>query len=148
MRRSLAKIQSTLHVTKHEALVVLWLSVIVSVGSLGSALYPTSTQHPESDPGALIRYIDSIAKPDTTGTASNIVIETVVSPPAPKSERVNLNNASARDLEAVPGIGPATAQRIIDRRKLRRYSSPEDLLDVKGIGKKKLEKMRPYIIAP
>ncbi|NQW30001.1 MAG: helix-hairpin-helix domain-containing protein [Ignavibacteria bacterium] len=70
----------------------------------------------------------------------------------PKSKsvvmRVNINNASASQLERIPGIGPSTARKIIEMRRNRKFQHTDDLLDVKGIGPKKLEKMRPYINAP
>jgi competence protein ComEA len=58
------------------------------------------------------------------------------------SERVSVNSASATLLDTLPGVGPATAQRIIEGRP---YNKLEDLLDVKGIGEKTLEKLRPFI---
>ena len=56
---------------------------------------------------------------------------------------VNVNTASAEDLEAIPGIGPAMAARIIANRP---YGAVDDLLRVKGIGPATLEKIRPYVI--
>lgn len=58
------------------------------------------------------------------------------------AERVSVNSASATLLDTLPGVGPATAERIIEGRP---YSKLEDLLDVKGIGEKTLEKLRPFI---
>jgi competence protein ComEA len=58
------------------------------------------------------------------------------------TERISVNSASATLLDTLPGVGPATAQHIIEGRP---YSSLEDLLEVKGIGEKTLEKLRPFI---
>ncbi len=59
--------------------------------------------------------------------------------------RVKLNTATAAELEALPGVGPALAQRITAYRQGRRFSSVDDLLKVKGIGKAKLERLRPLV---
>ncbi len=59
--------------------------------------------------------------------------------------RVKLNTATAVELEALPGVGPALAQRIAAYRQGRRFSSVDDLLKVKGIGKAKLERLRPLV---
>jgi competence ComEA-like helix-hairpin-helix protein len=64
----------------------------------------------------------------------------------PPSHPIDLNRASAADLERVPGIGPATAKAILEfRQKSGRFHSVDDLLSVRGIGPKKLARMRPYL---
>ena len=59
--------------------------------------------------------------------------------------RVRINSASSSELQSLPGVGPALAQRIIAERSRGRFASAEDLLRVSGIGKAKLEKMRAYV---
>jgi competence protein ComEA len=59
---------------------------------------------------------------------------------------INLNTATAEQLEAIPGIGPVLAQRIIEYRQTHgRFQSVDELLEVRGIGAKRLENMRPYV---
>jgi competence protein ComEA len=59
---------------------------------------------------------------------------------------INLNTATAEQLEAIPGIGPVLAQRIIEYRQTHgRFQSVDELLEVHGIGAKRLENMRPYV---
>ncbi len=63
----------------------------------------------------------------------------------PSTRPVNPNTASAAQLESLPGVGPVTAQAIIQQRAETKFSKPEDLMKVKGIGKGHLEKMRPRL---
>ena len=60
-------------------------------------------------------------------------------------QSVRINSASAGELQQLPGIGPALAQRIVDTRSRGRFTSAEDLLRVPGIGKAKLAKLRAYV---
>jgi competence ComEA-like helix-hairpin-helix protein len=64
----------------------------------------------------------------------------------PPTHPININTANASELEEVPGIGPATAKKILDTRKAYgAFKSVNDLLAIKGIGPKRLEKMREYL---
>lgn len=61
--------------------------------------------------------------------------------------RVNINTASATELEELPGVGPATAQKIVDEREANGpFAAPEDLMRVPGIGEKKFESLREYVV--
>lgn len=67
--------------------------------------------------------------------------------PTPKGNGlVNINTATQKELESLPGIGPVSAQRIIEyRNRVGTFRSVEELENVKGIGPKKLEQIRPYV---
>lgn len=64
----------------------------------------------------------------------------------PPAAPVNLNTATSEELQEVPGIGPVTAEKILQMRKAYGpFKSVDDLLAIKGIGHKRLEKMRKYL---
>lgn len=64
----------------------------------------------------------------------------------PPDHPINLNTASAAQLQEVPGIGPVTAEKILKMRKsYGPFKSVDDLRAIKGIGPKRLEKMRKYL---
>jgi competence protein ComEA len=62
--------------------------------------------------------------------------------PSDSSPLVDINAASLAELDTLPGVGPATAQRIIDGRP---YGSIEDLMRVKGIGQATFDKLKEHI---
>jgi competence ComEA-like helix-hairpin-helix protein len=66
----------------------------------------------------------------------------------PPSVPVNLNTATSEELQQVPGIGPVNAEKILQMRKAYgAFRSVDDLLAIKGIGRKRLEKIRKYLVA-
>jgi competence protein ComEA len=58
---------------------------------------------------------------------------------------VNINTATAQELQLLPGIGPAKAQRVIDYRTGHPFRTIEELARVKGIGPKTVRKLRPHL---
>jgi competence protein ComEA len=66
--------------------------------------------------------------------------------PAAAGGTVNINTASATDLQALPGIGAKTAERIIDyRQKNGPFKKVEELMNVRGIGEKNFLKLKPQL---
>lgn len=59
---------------------------------------------------------------------------------------VNVNTAKLDELVRVPGIGNSTAERILEiRKESGKFATLEDLTQVKGIGEKKLARMKPFL---
>src|SRR5260370_3079379 len=64
----------------------------------------------------------------------------------PPLKPVNINTANSEELQQVPGIGPATAQKILQMRKsYGAFKRVDDLLPIRGLGRKRLDKIRKYL---
>jgi comEA protein len=80
---------------------------------------------------------DPAPQPDITSSAPS---------KAAKGSVLNINTATAADLEDLPGIGPATAARIVEyRQKNGGFKKVEDLMNIRGIGEKSFLKLKPLI---
>lgn len=69
-------------------------------------------------------------------------------PSDPADGLLNINTAGSNELQTLKGVGPVTAQRIIDyRNQIGRFDNVDQLLEVKGIGEKTLAKFRDQVCA-
>ncbi len=74
--------------------------------------------------------------------------QTTETPTPSKPELLNINTASAEELQTLPNIGIQMAQKIVDYRTQHgKFASVDALQNVKGIGAKTLEKLRPFVDA-
>jgi competence protein ComEA len=89
-------------------------------------------------------------KPTWEPPPRNLPAKPTVQPVGRKSVKapsrpIDVNRASAGELQQLPGIGPVLSQRIIDARTARPFERAEDLRRVPGIGAKTLERLRPFV---
>ena len=86
-------------------------------------------------------YVPAVGEPDPPSPAGG-----APSGSAAPAGPININSADAAALETLPGVGPATAAAIVEHReRIGRFSSVDQLLDVRGIGEAKLEAMRDLV---
>lgn len=89
---------------------------------------------------------EEIAGPLVTGPGAAGVAGSGSPTPATAPALVDLNTATAAELESLPGVGPATAQAILDHRAANGpFTSVDGLLDVRGIGEAKLAALRDLV---
>lgn len=131
-------------------------SLLIKIGMLamttGVVLW-IGWQVPQTMQRPAVTHAASIVPESTTITTGPAVDSP--SPPVGVSEartvpnrlqRVDLNRATAADLDQLPGVGPVLARRMVDYRKsVGRFHAIEDLRAVKGIGRKKLERLKPFV---
>jgi len=80
------------------------------------------------------------------GLAAAALAEPAKPAEPPPTSPVNLNTASAGELESLPGIGASRAQAIVEARKAKGgFKTVDELLEVKGIGEQGLERLRPFV---
>jgi competence protein ComEA len=64
----------------------------------------------------------------------------------PPEHPIDINTATVKELEELPGVGPTTAKAIVEfRTRAGRFQRVTDLLVIRGVSESKLKKMRPYI---
>jgi competence protein ComEA len=146
----LVSLQQQLGFTHNEVKVVLFLSATFLAG-LGIRWYNAATQKQVAVPFDYARADSEFAarsKTLATFTPSGAAetSRASVRKPALKPENIDLNTATTAQLIQLPGIGPSYAERIIAyRTEHGSFKTVDELENVKGIGKKRLEQIRPFI---
>lgn len=83
----------------------------------------------------------------TSGSGNNVIVQAVNEDKKGGNGKVNINTATQSELENLPGVGEAIANRIIEYRQQNgKFSKIEDLQNVKGIGDAKFNNMKEYVI--
>jgi len=144
--------------TQNEAAVIVFLSVVIVAGSVLSELR-SSGASPRRDIREAYADADSVfARRANSGVlrqsqqhesteipTEGATASTDAAEPR-QSVRIALNTASAEQLTTLPGIGPATAEKIVAyRQEHGAFRVPEDIMNVRGIGQKKYERIRQFI---
>ena len=112
---------------------------LLRVPGIGAATLQRIAGHLELAPAGPGPGLASRARP---GGAPGLAARAPARPP------LDLNRATAGDLEGLPGVGPVLAARILTERTRRgAFRSPDDLLEVKGIGLATLDRLRPLVRA-
>jgi len=75
----------------------------------------------------------------------SLFIVSICQPVMAESGKININNASKEQLMTLKGVGEEIADRIIEYRKAQPFKTIEDLMNVKGIGQKRFEKLKDFI---
>lgn len=156
LRARLYALQQRLAITTPEAAVILGLTGLLFVGVCvryvqGQAVPFDASHYAELD-RQFRAQSDSLRAQLNADTLDQSVEESSREPerrprrPSTEPVRMNLNTASARLLQRLPGVGPKLAERIIEHREAHGpFRRARDIVQVRGIGPKTYEKMAPYL---
>ncbi len=128
--------------TPREAKAIIFLIVILLIGS-GITLY--KKYHPDFAPELLLqenrntekKVLETPKTPNITETTSLKITD---------NKKINLNQATLKELDSLPGIGEELGKRILAYRETKgNFSSIEELTKIRGIGKKTFEKLKNLV---
>lgn len=106
--------------------------------------WPTQGPTPEPEESAPDSLPQTGQKPPTS-----LPRPTELAPATPATvARLDINHASVEELQHLPGIGEVLARRVVERRTVHGpFRTVEELREVKGIGARRLEQLRPLVVA-
>ena len=155
------KLSEKIGFTQTEIKVILFLVVVFLVGAAYSIVNNSSKgeyiNFDYSEQDSLFSLYKKNFPPDKLPDESVDIKEEVLElkpldyernkkPPLPEEKSININNAGTNHLISLPGIGEKTAQKIIKLRDERGgFKDPEELMDVKGIGEVKFNKIKKFL---
>jgi comEA protein len=123
--------------TPQEIKALIFLLVVLIIGG-GITLYKRS--HPHFAPELISDFTEQ-------KDMSPIQKESFQSKKPKIRDKIRINQAPAKELELLPGIGPVLAERIISLRESKgKFKKVDELLEVNGIGSKKLEEIKEWIV--
>jgi competence ComEA-like helix-hairpin-helix protein len=142
--RMIDRLHETSGFTRNELKVILFLAGTLAIGA-GIRWYVTSLRPVPATPfnyGAMDREFAERSRTSTPSRADPAPRRT----PPPPGALININTAPRAELMRLPGIGEKYADRIIRyRREHGPFATPEALDAVQGIGRKTVERLRPFI---
>ena len=153
------RLQQRMAITRGECTVILVLAFLFGLGL--AARYVQSQAQPLAAAeyeAAALRFEQASEAPlaeavEEAAPAAEVAAEPAPRPrvyapkPTPPAASINLNTATASELQRLPRIGPKMAARIIGYREAHgAFRRVQDLIQVRGIGKKTLAQLTPYLV--
>jgi comEA protein len=173
MKRKLFFFLEKLQISKNERVAVSVLIVMIVCTSSMSLIWNPGPQYSETEYAKLERIFEEKSRDFEQDRAmilaryepldgnekgidavekSNMALSDTIPPPENEAETVSANNlidinsATASKLQELPGIGPAYSKRIVEwRNENGQFTSFDQLLEIKGIGEKRLANIKPLI---
>ncbi len=128
-------------VLKALAINVLMLAVTVGV------LYWAAERGNDTESAQAVALLSQTGSPPAPVSVKPVSAKTGSVPRRPVTFPLDLNSARLEDLMELPGIGEKLAQRLVEYRKSHGgFRSVEDLRNVRGIGAKRMERLRPLVV--